>query len=301
VQYVWSRLQASNCLLSPIHFDWDDGTIPLEDWNKAANTVIDRYGPPPFGQPVGCNSDGSSLRIFGHVDEARWLTFHQIGNSPRTHDAFPMLTEEFQQEPPVPCLNGEPYYDGWPHDVDPGAGSDEAARFCRCAIYGSMLSGGLAGHIYGGQGLWPGNVEEAAEERWWEALQWPSGAQMPHAVRFLTSEGERYRDLVPDPECVVPCRSGEPQGYAGWAYCARTGEWDLLMLYFEKDCPRATLEGLPPGRQYEAEWFDPREGQWLEQPGRLAADQQGELPLPPFPGDAEVSQADWALKLTAIE
>jgi len=87
----------------------------------------------------------------------------------------------------------------------------------------------------------------------------------------------------------------------GWTYCARTREWGLLMFYFEKDCPRATLEGLPQGGQYEAKWFDPREGKWLEEPGHVAADQQGGLPLPPFPGKAETSNTDWALKLTATK
>lgn len=300
VQYVWSRLQAANCLLSPIHFDWNDSTIPPEDWNRAANLVIERCGPPPFGQPVGCNSDGSSLRLFGHVEEARWLTFHQIGNNPRTHDAFEMLTEQFHRDPPAPALNGEPYYDGWPYDFEPEAGSDEAARLCRGAIYGSILSGGLAGHIYGAQGLWPGNVEDAAEHRWWEALQWPAGAQMPHAMRFITSEGERYRDLVPDAARVVPSRTGAPESYTGWAYCARTGERDLLLLYFERGCPRAIVEGLPPGAQYEARWFDPRQGRWLEEgPGRPAADGAGALALPPFPDGGETSTTDWALKLTA--
>ncbi|MFO7955964.1 MAG: DUF5060 domain-containing protein [Candidatus Brocadiia bacterium] len=299
VQYVWSRLQANNCLLSPIHYDWRECTIRTDEWNAAANLVVERYGPPPFGQPVGCNPDGSSLHNFGHVDRARWLSFHQIGNR-RTHESHEMLPEQFHQKPPVPSINGEPYYEGWHQGPQAPVGSAEAARNCRGALWGSVLSGALGGHVYGAEGLWAGDVEPEAEHRWWESLTWPSGAQMQHCRSFLLSQGTRYRDLVPQADLVQPSRAGAPDTYRGWAYCARTEEWGLLMLYFEKDCPRATIEGLPPGREYEARWFDPREGEWLEEPGRLAADQQGELPLPPFPGEAETSQTDWALKLTAV-
>ena len=87
VQYVWSRYQANICLFSPIHYDSSGDTIPAADWNIAANKVIEEYGPPPFGTLAGTNPTGSSLRNWGHVDKARWLSFHQIGNL-RTHDSL---------------------------------------------------------------------------------------------------------------------------------------------------------------------------------------------------------------------
>ena len=49
IQYVWSRCQANICLFSPIHFDTAGDTIPAEDWNIAANKVIEDYSLPPFG------------------------------------------------------------------------------------------------------------------------------------------------------------------------------------------------------------------------------------------------------------
>ncbi|MHC4356916.1 MAG: DUF5060 domain-containing protein, partial [Planctomycetota bacterium] len=71
IQYVWSRYQANICLFSPIHFDTSGATIPAEEWNKAANKVVEKYGPPPFGTPAGTNSNPSSLRNFGHTDNAK--------------------------------------------------------------------------------------------------------------------------------------------------------------------------------------------------------------------------------------
>ncbi|MGB2824763.1 MAG: DUF5060 domain-containing protein, partial [Phycisphaerae bacterium] len=67
IQYVWGRYQANICLLSPIHSDTPALSIPLEDWNAAANKVIEQYGPPPFGTLAGTNSNPSSLLNWGHV------------------------------------------------------------------------------------------------------------------------------------------------------------------------------------------------------------------------------------------
>jgi hypothetical protein len=298
IQYVWSRLQANNCLLSPIHYDWRECTIPTDEWNAAANLVIERYGPPPFGQPVGCNSDGSSLRNFGHVDRARWLTFHQIGNR-RTHESHELLTEQFHASPAVPAINGEPYYEGWHQGPQAETGSEEAARNCRGALYGSVLSGGLGGHIYGAEGLWAGDVEQAAQHRWWEALQWPSGAQMACCRTFILSQGVRYRDLIPDPGCVVPNRHGDPDTYLGWAYCARTDERDLVLAYFEKECPAPTLRSLLPEVRYRLNWFDPCEGRWVERASAVCrADHRGQIVLDGFPDGGSVAGTDCALKLT---
>ncbi|MHC4325739.1 MAG: apiosidase-like domain-containing protein, partial [Planctomycetota bacterium] len=148
IRYIWSRYQANICLFSPIHLDWTGSTIQAEQWNLAANRVIEKYGHPPFGTLAGTNSNPSTLRNFGHTDKAKWLTFHQIGNR-RTHDLYPFLTEIFNATPPVPGINGEPYYAG----MEGAAGDTEtSALYCRSAMYGSVLSGGLGGHIYGAGG-----------------------------------------------------------------------------------------------------------------------------------------------------
>jgi len=298
IQYVWSRYQANICLFSPIHFDTPSRSIPAREWNRAANLVVDKYGPPPFGTLAGTNANPSSLRNWGHVDKALWLGFHQIGNR-RTHDCYAFLTEIFKAKPPVPGINGEPYYDGM---EGAEGGSRTAALYSRSAMYGSVLSGGLGGHIYGAGGwkggMWSGEVEGASKYPIWKVIQWPSADHMRHLKAFILSEGRRYEDLVPRAALVSPHRSGKPRGLTGWAYCARTEGRDLFLLYFEKGCPRATLSGARPRGNYKARWFDPRTGEWLGGAGTLAADPSGEIALPRFPGSKARSDTDWALKLT---
>jgi hypothetical protein len=297
IQYVWSRYQANVCLFSPIHLDTPAESIPVEDWNLAANRVRERYGPPPFGTLCGTNSNPSSLRNWGHTDKARWLSFHQIGNQ-RTHDCYAFLTEVFAASAPVPGINGEPYYDGM-EGAEPG--SETAALYCRSAMYGSVLSGGLGGHIYGAGGwdggLWSGEVEEASKWPIWKAIQWPSADHMRHLKRFVLSEGRKYVDLVPAADLVSPNRSGKPKGNTGWAYAARTADRDFLLLYFEQDCPQATVSGARGGAAYEARWFNPRTGEWVGGQINVRADADGKIALPPFPGGAGKSAEDWALSL----
>jgi len=298
IQYVWSRYQANICLLSPIHADTPSWSIPLGDWSAAANKVIERYGPPPFGTLAGTNSNPSSLENWGHVDKARWLGFHQVGNR-RTHDLYAHLTKIFRATPPVPGINGEPYYDGM---EGARGGSATAALYCRSAMYGSVLSGGLGGIIYGAGGwkggLWSGEVESASKNPIWKVIRWPSAEQMRHLERFVLSRGALYRQLVPSVELLSPAREGKPKSNVGWAYCARTADRRWFLLYFEKDCPRATLSGASPAGAYAIRWFNPRTGRWRAVGGGpRTADANGRIPLPAFPGGKERSANDWAMEL----
>lgn len=297
IKYIWSRYQANICLFSPIHLDWTGATIPPEEWNEAANKVIEKYGHPPFGTLAGTNSNPSTLRNFGHTDKAKWLTFHQVGNR-RTHDLYPYLTEIFNALPPVPGINGEPYYAGM---LDAEGGTDKSALYCRSAMYGSVLSGGLGGHIYGGGGwqggLWSGEVEDASPTPVWEVIKWRSAEQMRHLRTFVLSEASRYQQLVPGVDMLKPNRTGEEKSCIGWAYCAVTSGKDLFLLYFEKECPKASLAGALPQSKYKALWFNPRSGNWIDA-GILSADSVGRINLPNFPDKSARSKTDWALKLT---
>ncbi|MBN1579343.1 MAG: DUF4038 domain-containing protein [Anaerolineae bacterium] len=288
IQYVFARYQANHCILSPIHFDWEAMSIPSRDYLEPISLWLDKYGLPPFGTLLSCNASGSTLLNF---DNAAWLGLHQIGNR-RDHNVCWHLTEIYNEvDPPKPALNGEPYYAGWPPELAAEGGTAEDDLYCRAAMYGSFLSGGFAGHIYGANALWGGDIEPASPLKMWESLQWRSGDQLQHLRTFATSEGDRYRALVPNAEWVTPNKSGPANGNRGWAFCARTPDRALLMLYFEAGCPPSTVRGLLPNGIYVAQWFNPRTGEWIDA-GELAANQHSYLPLPPFP-----SSEDWGLKL----
>jgi hypothetical protein len=179
-------------------------------------------------------------------------------------------------------------------------------------MYGSVLSGGLGGHIYGagdraptGGAMWAGEVEGGGRPQIWDAIKWQSGDQLRHLKTFIFSIGDNYQNLEPKVELLSPNKTKveDFEGWddcIGWAYCSRTAKQDCFMIYFEKYCPRATLSGAIPNGKYEASWFDPRAGQWIDAIS-LKSDEEGKITLPKFPGNLEKTIEDWALKLVASQ
>jgi hypothetical protein len=298
IQYVWSRYQANNTVLSPIHLDIIQESITVPDFVAAIDMVLERYGPPPFGALLSANANPSTLVNWG---EDSWVTLHQTGNK-REHEYYWYMTEIFRSPHPRPALNGEPYYSGYFDARGLGGGYKYGAtggtpkddRYVRSAMYGSFLSGGLAGHVYGAEGIWGADIEPAAPVKMWDAFQWSSAAQMQHLRTFAFSIGKEYQDLVPDEDLVVPNKTHDVKGYEGWAYAARTADKNVFLAYFEKGCPRSLVRGARLMGIYRAQWFDPRNGTWRDVgDSSLQSNNIGEIQLPEFPGDA-----DWGLKLT---
>ncbi len=297
IQYIWSRYQANNTVLSPIHLDIIQESITVPEFMKAIDLVLKKCGPPPFGTLLSANANPSTLVNWG---EDSWVTLHQAGNK-REHEYYWYMTEIFRDAHPHPALNGEPYYAGYfdarglngGYKYGAKGGSAQDDQFVRSAMYGSFLSGGLAGHVYGAEGIWGADIEPAAPTKMWDAFQWNSGAQMKHLRTFAFSIGKRYQELVPDAGYVAPNATPVLKGYEGWAYAARTPDQNVFLVYFEKGCPKSLVRGANVTSLYRAQWFDPRLGGWSDVgSGVVATNNIGEIDLPDFPSDA-----DWGLSL----
>ncbi len=148
--------------------------------------------------------------------------------------------------------------------------------------------------MYGAEGIWGADVEKGSDPAMWEAFQWNSANMVRHMATFALSEGNRYQALVPDAELVVPHQTHDLNAYTGWAYAARTPKKDYFLIFYERDCPTATVRAAQPSKTYRAEWFDPRQGKWspVGEKGTLDSDRWGRIavPKPPTPDD-------WGLKL----
>jgi hypothetical protein len=298
IQYIYARYHAFNSVLSPVHLDIIRETIPPEDYVSAIRSMEEKYGSLPFGNLLSANAHPSTLTNWG---EDSWVTLHQIGNI-REHNNYWYLTEIYNQTNPKPALNGEPYYAGY-KDARGGGGSnykiggiggtDRDNGFVRSCMYGSFLSGGLAGHVYGAEGIWGGDVEPAAPVHMWDAFQWKSGAEMKHLKTFAFSIGKHYQELVPLADLVFPNKTHDIFSYEGWAYCARTPDKNIFLAYFEKGCPQSQIRGARLNSFYSAQWFDPRNGKWINVgDGTVAASNTGIIKLPELP-----TNEDWGLKL----
>ena len=297
IQYIWTRYQANNTVLSPIHLDILQECVTVPDFLEAIHLVLRKYGPPPFGNLLSANSNPSTLVNWG---ENSWVTLQQTGNQ-REHEYYWYLTEIYRDPHPRPALDGEPYYAGYFNARGKNPGYKYGAKggtllddqYVRSAMYGNVLSGGLAGHVYGAEGIWGADIEPAAPTKMWDAFQWTSGGQMQHLRTFVFSVGRRYQELVPDRDWVVPNATHTLKGYEGWAYAARTPDKEVFLVYFEKGCPRGLVRGAKVLSYYRARWFDPRSGTWSDVGnGVIEADKVGEIHLPDFPSDL-----DWGLSL----
>ncbi len=296
MQYIFSRYQANNTVLSPVHLDIIAQSVSPDDYIQAINAREKKYGPLPFGTLLSANANPSTLENWG---KDSWVTLHQIGNM-REHNNYWYLTEIFNQENPRPALNGEPYYAGYKdarsvnyaHGAVGGTDLDNA--YVRSAMYGSFLSGGLAGHVYGAEGIWGADIEPDAPTHMWEAFQWKSGAEMQYLRTFAFSIGKRYQELVPIADLVSPDKSHDILSYEGWAYCARTADKKIFLVYFERGCPRSQIRAAMLNGMYSAQWFNPRNGTWMDAgTGKLMSDKIGIIRLPGFP-----TGEDWGLRLT---
>jgi hypothetical protein len=244
------------------------------------------------------NPQPSTLVNFG-ADS--WVDLHQSGNV-REHYTYWYLTEIFQAEPKKPAINGEPYYAGlhqlgtpYPLRVPPDSEADQ--YYVRSGLYGSFLSGGLAGFIYGAEGIWNAEVEPEALYPMWKSFAWKSGEQIQHVKSFAMVRGMKYRELVPDAELVMPNKSAPDFSYYGWAYCARVPDKSLFLLYFENEAPlEAKVRGLTYGAQYRASWFDPRSGEWQSPSEPMDVPRSCVMELPARP-----DERDWGLMLERVE
>ena len=297
IEYIFARYQANNVLLSPIHFDTASESVPAADYQAAIEMALRQHGPPPFGTLLTGNPAPSTLLNWG---DGSWVTLHQIGNS-REHDFYWYLTQIFHAVFPQPALNGEPYYSGYNDARGRSSGYQFGAsgntptddQFVRSGMYGSFLSGGLAGHIYGSEAIWGADVQPAAPIKMWEAFQWSSATQMRHLRTFAFSIGRRFQDLIPDADWVSPSKTQTTRGYEGWAYAAHTADREIVLAYFEKGCLRSLIRAVKPSATYRAEWFDPRNGTFAAAAdGWVKSNPIGVIALPPFPADA-----DWGLRL----
>ncbi|WP_164854797.1 DUF4038 domain-containing protein [Devosia sp. 1566] len=296
VQYLIARYGANISLLSPIHYDYFEQTIPAEDYNIPIKLALERYGKPPFGNMLTANPNPSTLVNFG---PGSWVDLHQSGNV-REHYTYWYLTEIFETER-KPAINGEPYYAGlhqlgqpYPLRVPPDSEDDRI--YVRSGLYGSFLSGGLAGFIYGAEGIWQSDIEEQSLHKMWDSFGWHSAGEVQHLKSFATVLGQRYLELEPDVELIVPNKTGPGFAYKGWNYCARTQDRSWFMLYFEADAPiEAKLRGVTAGDRYRPRFFDPRSGQWSEPGETIEVPRSSVLPLPPRP-----DSSDWGMMLERV-
>jgi hypothetical protein len=231
---------------------------------------------------------------------------HSVGNKPRDHRVSGALDTLFNLTPAYPAINFEPYYTGWNHEINmpngerPPANSERDNYFSRAQMYGSVLSGGLSGHVHGtaSYDITTTGEPEGMRPHFWDALRYESATYMQHLKTFMLSDGSKFQALQPAWKDIQPQRApGAPEkGLDGWSYMMRTPEKDFALLYFENQAALPKLNGFKPNTSYLLVWFNPINGGWKEKIA-LISDKKGVLTIPGFPDDKRQGANDWAAKI----
>ncbi len=310
VQYMAARYGAYNFIFSKIHFDiyLKNLSLTADEFNEALNYHYRKFGPMPFGQPVTSLIDHSTYTTFGDAAKAPWITLQSVGNAPRDNRIYAALEELFRLNPPYPAIDMEPHFAGWQHPANVVAGeqappdSDRDNYFARAQMYGCVLSGGLAGHVYGTGAYDVTTSSEPPGPRpyFWQALRYKSGADMQWMSKFISSEGARYQELRLASADLAPRKAegSKEDGLDGWAFLMRTADKSFGLLYFENKASRAKTSGWSPNASYRFTWYDPRTGEW-QADTVLKVDGNGEMLLPAFPGGGDTAGEDWAAKIVS--
>jgi hypothetical protein len=174
-------------------------------------------------------------------------------------------------------------------------------------MYGSVLSGGLAGHIYG-TGAYCGNTtgepkHEGDRPYIWEGLNYVSGSQLPYLARFILSEEMAYQYCSPQREKLKPneTKDSKEKGLDGWSFMLLSDNKDLAFLYFEHKAEPPSISGLKPNKTYDLHWFDPINGEWLKNTGSKLTNGNGVIEIDRLPTNENVLYSDWCLKLKLTE
>ncbi|MEJ2544290.1 MAG: DUF5060 domain-containing protein [Calditrichaceae bacterium] len=308
VQYLISRYGAYNFLFSGIHLDWipKEYSLTADEFNEALTYHLKKYGPLPFGQIHTTLINNSTYLQFGHGDNCPWLTMHSVGNKPRDHRVGEAIETLFNLKPPYPAINFEPYYTGWHHEINPPSGehppvnSERDNYFSRAQMYGSVLSGGLSGHVHGtaAYDITTTGEPEGARPHIWDAMKYESANYMKYLKAFILSEGTKYQDLQPATQNIHPQKApkSEDMGLDGWSYMMQTSDKKLALLYFENNAVLPELSNFKPNNEYTFQWYDPIMGIWKDEMD-IKSDNTGRIKMPDFPDQAEIKMRDWAAKI----
>jgi len=170
-------------------------------------------------------------------------------------------------------------------------------------MYGSVLSGALAGHVHGTAAYDMTSTGEPAGWRphIWTALRYESGAQMKHLRDFAMSEGARYQELKLANADLMPrsIPGALADGLDGWSFLMRTPDKNFALAYFENKAVSPRLTGFAARSNYHWSWFDPRTGRW-SRAIVVKADESGAVTAPRFPDGGGQAASDIAAKILAV-
>lgn len=191
-----------------------------------------------------------------HVHDEDWLDFNMIQSGHRrvNIENYKMVTEDYNRLPTKPTFDAEPCYEDHPIGFNPVNGYFDDADV-RKAAYWAVFAGGL-GHTYGHHCIWSmrTEIEPYFIMDWKTALFRPGAKQMKHLRSLM--ESVSFLDRVPDQELIA-------ENYDGANHLRATRGADYGLIYSPSGLKIKVNMGILQGDSVEAQWYDPRTGEYV--------------------------------------
>jgi hypothetical protein len=197
------------------------------------------------------------------------------------------VLHEYNQSPPMPIFMVEANYE-YEHDYS-------GSLTLRRQEYWTLLSGGVAGQLYGNKWTWP------FASGWKDHLDTPGSAQMSYVLNLFGSR--RWYDLVPDQDHALLTDGYGSSASSGnvndndYATAARTADGTLAMVYAPTS-RTLTVDLSKMAGPVAARWYDPASGSFSYTVDGSPLANSGTQKLQ-TPGKNADGDTDWVLVLEA--
>jgi len=312
IRYLWARYGCYNMIFSWVHHDSRGSIYPQwRDLVRHANgELFNRMGDHrmPFGQPRTAMSFNTSLNNW-EKDLSSALDIQNVSNAERDETMHEWLTDIYNYRTVKPALNLEPFYPGWglhsSNEINPGLDDTTMAQM---QMYGSVLSGGLAGHAWGdawyagaatstGRSQADGGTIVPSNDPQVNALGRFDSQAMGHLKRFILDAGHDYKRLVPAADTNLSDNQGLIHALS------ISDDKELALGFFTADSrrnPKAlpALTNLTASQNYLFEWWDVTNGRWISA-GDIKTSNSGRLQPPSLPNNDRTK--NWAYRIRSEE
>ena len=310
IRYLWARYGCYNMIFSWVHHDTNSGNV-YPGWRElvryANNELTDKIGDNrmPYGQPRTAMSYNTSLTNWNR-DLPSALDIQNVSNAERDEDMHRWLRDIYHSGTKKPALNLEPFYPGWGlhsgNEINPGL---DDTRMAQMQMYGSVLSGGLAGHAWGdawyagaaastGRSRADGGTIVPDNDPQRNALNSFESQAMGHLRRFILDSGHDYTRLIP----AADTNLSDDQNFV---HTLSVSDDKAFALGFftgtsiGNPSPLPALTNLKPSESYLFEWWDVTNGGWIRA-GEISTTSSGRLAAPALPNDNDRTQ-NWAYRI----
>ena len=297
VKYLWARWGCYNMIFDWLH--WDNDPSVYASWLPMVKDAYDELGDMPYGTLKTAMSFITCLTSW-YKDIPQAMDVNNVSNWPRTTEQFDHQIDLFNIDPPLPTLNIEPFYPGWVH---PTSGGLSHTEFAMLIAYGSVLNGGLAGHVWGDI-YWGGvatrtyregsrnyadeGIDIAAAEPHVEGLNKFKAGRMGKLKDFMLDPGHDYRQLVPATFTHL-----EDHQDKTIALAINDSAGEALGYVSSNRTERVAIKDFPPNEDYTLQWWDIDKGQWQGETV-VTTSAAGTAQLPDTPDE----NRSWAFRLS---